>query len=197
MSSLPFSQACENNKRPILAILETAFADVRQVLEVGSGTGQHAEYFAAHLPHCHWQCTDRPEWLAGLQARIAQAALPNLPPPLKLDVRETWPASQVEAVFSANTLHIMHWPEVEAFFQGVGQLLQAGGVCCIYGPFNYQGNYTSDSNAAFDQMLRRRDPGSGLRDIDDITSLAAANGLQLSADHAMPANNRLLVFYRQ
>ncbi len=194
---LTSSEACERNKGPILAVLRTELAACREVLEVGSGTGQHAVYFAAGLAHLTWQPTELPEALAPLAERIRLEGAANLRPPLALDVRTRhWPVRQVDAVFSANTLHIMAWRGVEEFFRGVGALLASPGVLCVYGPFNYQGRYTSDSNAAFDAYLKSRDPASGIRDFEAVDALARSQGLALSADHAMPANNRALVWRR-
>jgi hypothetical protein len=142
-----------------------------------------------------WQPTDRAEYLPDLAARIAAEGPPNLAPPVELDVlAEPWPAVRGDAVFSANTLHIMSWRAVEALFSGVPRLVEAGGVLAIYGPFKYGGRFTTASNAAFDAMLRERDPQSGLRDFEAVNALAEAVGLKLSADHAMPANNQLLVW---
>ena len=192
-----FAEACERNKDPILAVLRGAFAGVRRVLEIGSGTGQHAVHFATHLPHLHWQPSELPDQLAALGAHLVRAALPNLASPLALDVRrEPWPCVEADGVFSANTLHIMGWPGVEAFFRGAGTTLRDRGVLCVYGPFRYDGTYTSASNAEFDAWLKARDPASGLRDVTDLSRLARENGLALSADHDMPANNRTLVFVR-
>ena len=192
---LPFSDACERNKGPILEVLRAAFADCRQVVEIGAGTGQHAVHFARHLPHLGWQPTDRAEYQPGLAARIAAEGPPNLAAPIELDVlAERWPAVRGDAVFSANTLHIMSWPAVEAFFAGLPRVLERGGVLAIYGPFKYAGHFTTDSNAAFDAMLRERDPQSGLRDFEAVNALAEAAGLKFAADHAMPANNQLLVW---
>jgi SAM-dependent methyltransferase len=192
---LPYSEACERNKGPILEVLREAFGDRRRVVEIGAGTGQHAVHFTRNLPHLAWQPTDRPEHLAGLAARIAAEGPPNLAAPLELDVlREPWPAVKGDAVFSANTLHIMSWRAVEALFAGLPRLLPAGGVLAIYGPFRYGGGYTAPSNAAFDAMLRERDTEGGLRDFQAVNALAAAAGLELQADHAMPANNQLLVW---
>jgi SAM-dependent methyltransferase len=194
---LPFSEACERNKGPILEVLRTAFADRRRVTEIGAGTGQHAVHFAQHLPHLDWQPTDRAEYLPGLAARIAAEGPPNLLPPLDLDVlRSPWPAVPADAVFSANTLHIMSWTAVEALFAGMDRLLPTGGVLAIYGPFRYGGRFTTESNAAFDRMLRERDPVSAVRDFEAVDALAAAAGLRLCADHPMPANNQLLVWNR-
>ncbi len=196
--ALPFSPACERNREPILAVLREHFAGGKRVLEIGGGTGQHAEFFAAHLPHLHWQSADRPEYLHGLSARIAFAALPNLPSPIELDVGrpEQWPRSGFDAGFSANTLHIMGWPEVEQFFQLVGTVLEAESTLIVYGPFNYGGRFSSDSNAAFDAQLRADDPKRGIRDFEAVNVLAQAQGFTLTADIAMPANNRCLVWRR-
>ena len=192
---LPFSEACERNKEPILAVLREAFADRRRVVEIGAGTGQHAVHFARHLPHLEWQPTDRAEWLEGLAARVAAEGPPNLLPPAELDVlREPWPPVRADAVFSANTLHIMSWPAVEALFAGLGRILEPGGVLAVYGPFRYRGAFTTPSNAEFDAMLRERDPASGVRDFEAVDALAGAAGLALQADHPMPANNQLLVW---
>jgi cyclopropane fatty-acyl-phospholipid synthase-like methyltransferase len=194
---LAFSEACERNKQPILHMLRDELAGSNRVLEIGSGTGQHAVHFARHLTHLEWQPTDRADCLPDLVARIAEEGAPNLLAPLELDVLQTqWPAVTADAVYSANTLHIMSWPEVEAFFSGVGQVLAAGGVLVVYGPFRYAGRFTSESNAAFDFSLRERDAASGIRDIETVNRLAETQGLALTADHAMPANNRLLVWAR-
>jgi SAM-dependent methyltransferase len=192
---LPFSDACERNKGPILEVLRTAFADRRRVVEIGAGTGQHAVHFARELPHLQWQPTDRAEYMAGLATRIVAEGPTNLASPVELDVlREPWPVVRGDALFSANTLHIMSWPAVEALFAGLPGLLEPGGVLAIYGPFRYAGRFTTDSNAAFDAMLRERDPEAALRDFEAVNALAEAAGLSLSADHAMPANNQLLVW---
>jgi cyclopropane fatty-acyl-phospholipid synthase-like methyltransferase len=196
---LPFSEACERNKDPILAILRDALAPHRQVLEIGSGTGQHAVWFARHLPQLTWQPTDRAAELPGLRDRIAAEGAPNLLPPVELDVLASpWPTVTADAVFSANTLHIIGWPGVEAFFAGVAAVLTTpGATLAVYGPFRYGGDYTSPSNAAFDQWLRRRDPASRIRDAEAVDALARAAGLTLEADHAMPANNQLRVWRRR
>lgn len=194
---LPFSEACERNKGPILEVLRTAFAGCIQVLEIGSGTGQHAVHFAAHLTHLTWYPTEQLAYLGDLASRVKLEGARNLRPPTVLDVKQTiWPLRSVDAVYSANTLHIMGWPEVEAMFRGIDAVLSAHGVVCIYGPFRYAGRYTSDSNRDFDQMLKERDPASGLRDLSDIGALADRHALRLRADHDLPANNRLLEFVR-
>ena len=194
---LAVSEACERNKGPILAVLGAELAHSRAVLEIGSGTGQHAVHFAHHLPHLSWQPTEVGAELAPLAERIRLEGPPNLLPPLALDVRaHPWPVGRVDAVFSANTLHIMAWDAVGHFFRGSGAALAAPGVLCVYGPFRYRGDYTSASNAEFDRFLRRRDPASGIRDFEALAELAAAEGLELSADHPMPANNQTLVWRR-
>lgn len=196
-SDLPFSQACENNKAPILAVLQQAFANCSKVLEVGSGTGQHAVHFAAALPHLCWQASDQAMYLPDLTERLRRAALPNLALPLQLDINaDALPEQQFDAVFSANTLHIMPWPVVKQFFSRLTALTTQQATLCIYGPFNYNGRFTSDSNKAFDLSLKSRDPAMGIRDIAAVVALAAAAGFTLQHDHSMPANNRLLQFFR-
>jgi cyclopropane fatty-acyl-phospholipid synthase-like methyltransferase len=191
------AEACERNKAPILQVLRTEFAASASVLEVGSGTGQHAVHFAAHLPQLTWQPSEVAALLPALAERVRLEGSPNLRPPILLDVRATaWPHAEVDAIFSANTLHIMGWDAVEDFFRGVGGTLGPTGVLCVYGPFNYQGRYTSPSNAQFDAWLRARDPHSALRDFEAVNALANAQQLVLAADHAMPANNRTLVWRR-
>jgi cyclopropane fatty-acyl-phospholipid synthase-like methyltransferase len=193
----PFAESCVQNRDPILAVLVEVFADRRRVLEIGSGTGQHAVYFAAALPHLVWQTADVPLHHAGIRAWLMDAALPNVLAPLALDVCQTgWRSGRYDAVFSANTLHIMSWPEVKCFFAGVGGVLEPGGVLAVYGPFNYGGAFTSESNAHFDAWLKARDPASGVRDFEAVDALARAQGLVLQRDIAMPANNRTLVWRR-
>jgi cyclopropane fatty-acyl-phospholipid synthase-like methyltransferase len=191
------AEACERNKAPILAVLRTEFAASRSVLEIGSGTGQHAVYFAVHLPQLTWQPSEVAAGLPVLAKRVRLEGSPNLCPPIALDVRATpWPHAQADAIFTANTLHIMGWDAVADFFRGVGATLGPAGVLCVYGPFNYQGRYTSESNAQFDGWLKARDPHSAIRDFEAVNALATAQKLQLAADHAMPANNRTLVWRR-
>jgi SAM-dependent methyltransferase len=195
---LPMSEACERNKEPILAVLRTCFAECLHVLEIGSGTGQHAVYFARHLTHLTWHPTEQLSFLPDLTARAQLEGPPNLRAPTVLDVRQSvWPVQSVDAIFTANTLHIMSWPEVMATYRGIGGVLAPGGVLGVYGPFRYAGEYTSDSNRAFDRMLQERDPRSGLRDVDALKELAASYGLELVADHDLPAFNRLLIFAKE
>ena len=166
------------------------------MLEIGSGTGQHAVHFAAAMPWLAWQCSDRADNLPGIAAWRDEAALANTPPAIELDVDGPWPKNGFDAVFTANSLHIMGWPQVEAFFAGVGKVLQEDGLLIVYGPFNYGGEFTSDSNRAFDQWLKDRDPASGIRDFEAVDALARAIGLALVEDNAMPANNRALVWQK-
>jgi cyclopropane fatty-acyl-phospholipid synthase-like methyltransferase len=194
---LAFAEACERNKGPILTVLREEFAASTRVLEVGSGTGQHAVHFAAALPQLTWQPSELPENLAPLAERIRLEGTANLRAPLTLDVREDpWPVEPVDAVFSANTLHIIAWSAVCEFFRGVSAVLESPGVLCVYGPFRFEGGHTSDSNDAFDRYLRHRDPASGVRDFEALDVQARAHGLRLTANHAMPANNRTLVWRR-
>ena len=197
MSDKPFAESCVENRAPILTVLREVFADRRRVLEIGSGTGQHAVYFAPELPHLVWQTADVPQHHPGIRLWLAEAALPNILPPIALEVSQPhWRQGRYDAVFSANTLHIMSWPEVEHFFAGVGEVLEPGGMLAVYGPFNYHGAYTSDSNARFDAWLKARDPRSGVRDFEAVDGLAHAQGLVLQQDVAMPANNRTLLWRR-
>lgn len=194
---LPHSEASERNKDPILGVLRDALSGSSSVLEIGSGTGQHAVHFARHLPHLTWLPTERIDGLPGLAARVAQEGPVNLRPPVELDVRwDIWPVAACDAVYTANTLHIMSWPEVQALFRGIGRVLAAGGLVAIYGPFRYMGAYTSESNQRFDHSLRQRDPASGIRDFEAVDALAADVDLGHLADYRMPANNQLLVWRR-
>lgn len=198
MHDRPFSQACENNKRPILGVLRRFLTDPGTVLEIGSGTGQHAVHFGAELPHVVWQTSDLVANHAGILQWLDEARLANVRPPLALDVDSPdWPEELVaDAVFSANTAHIMHWPSVRTMIAGVGRLLRPGGLFFLYGPFNYGGRHTSESNARFDLSLRMSDPGMGIRDFERVAEEADAARLALVEDCAMPANNRLLVWRR-
>lgn len=193
----PYAESCEQNRDPILAVLREVFADRKQVLEIASGTGQHAVYFGAALPHLSWQTSELPENHAGIHAWLDEARLPNVLPPLAIDVTDAaWPLETVDAIFNANTVHIVSWPAVECLFAGIGRVLAPGGILCLYGPFNYGGNFTSESNARFDAWLKGRDPDSGVRDFEALNALAEEQGMILLSDVAMPANNRTLVWQR-
>ena len=189
----PVSEACERNREPILSVIKPLLQDAKSVLEIGSGTGQHAVYFAEKMPHLTWITSDRQENHAGIIAWLEDAGLTNTRGPLNLDVAQAvWPSVEVDAVFSANAVHIMHWVEVEKMIAGCGKLLSASGLLILYGPFNYNGQYTSESNARFDDWLKTRDPQSGIRNFEDINALAETAGLVLEQDYEMPANNRIL-----
>lgn len=192
----PHSPACERNRDPILAVLREHFSDRQRVLEIGSGTGQHAVYFAAAMPHLTWQASDVAENLPGIRAWLDEAALPNTPPPLVLDVNGELPLDGFDAVFSANTLHIMSWLEVQRMFLRLNELVAVDFKLAVYGPFNYGGRFTSESNAAFDASLKRRAAHMGIRDFESVDALAKAVGLRLVVDVAMPANNRTLAWRR-
>lgn len=193
----PYSPACDRNKDAILDALRSHFADCRQVLEIGSGTGQHAVHFAAALPHLVWQTSDRADYLPGIRQWLAEAGLPNTPPPLVLDVGGPWPSARFDAVFSANTLHIMGWDEVQTLFAKLPGILTADARLSIYGPFHYGGQSTSASNAEFDAALKADDPRRGIRDFEAVDALAQEQGFRLVEDRAMPANNRCLNWQRQ
>lgn len=188
----PHAPATDRNREPILEVLRERFADRREVLEIGSGTGQHAAYFAAALPWLRWQASDVAGNLPGIRLWLDEAGLPNTPPPIEVDMRNPWPDTSFDAVFSANTLHIMGWPQVQQLFAELGARLPAGGLLTVYGPFNYDGQFTSDSNARFDASLRAGNPASGLRDFEKVNALAVDAGLILLDDRAMPVNNRCI-----
>lgn len=190
----PFSPACERNRDPILDVLRTVFADRHDVLEIGSGTGQHAVHFGRHLPHLHWHSSDQAGNLAGIRQWLDEARLPNTPPPLHFDVDGPWPTRRFDAVFSANTLHIMSWPQVERLFRQLPDVLAADAIVVIYGPFNVEGRATSTGNAEFDAALRVAAPHRGLRDVVAVDALAQANGLKGLQQRLLPANNRCLIW---
>jgi cyclopropane fatty-acyl-phospholipid synthase-like methyltransferase len=198
MMNKPFSQACENNKQPILDILTTVFSEKKHVLEVGSGTGQHAIFFGQQLPHLTWQTSDLSINHQGINLWLDEAGSANVQRPIVIDLDKKWamPAGNhpVDGLYTANTLHIISWPLVVKFFAGLQSNLTPDASVCIYGPFNYEGKFSSESNANFDLWLKERDVNSGIRDIETILLLANSAGLTLIDDHAMPANNRLLVF---
>jgi len=191
----PYSPASERNRAPILEVLRRYFTSGSDVLEIGAGTGQHAEYFAQCLPHLHWLATDIEPSLSAMRSRIEEAALGNLTGPLELDVLASeWPVRRADHIFSANTAHIMSWAAVTAMFRGVGRVLAPGGFFVLYGPFNRSGAHTSESNRLFDEALRAQDAAMGLRDDRELIELALGCGLVLEADVDMPANNRILVW---
>ena len=193
----PYSASCDNNREPIFSVLERLLEDCRSVLEIGSGTGQHAVYFAERLPQLTWQCSDLEENHTGIKQWLVEAALPNTPVPLLLDVRlHDMSGLNFDAVFSANAIHIMGWNAVKLMIRGVGKVLSENGLLILYGPFNYGNRYTSDSNAGFDQWLKQRNPESGIRNFEDVEKLANDAQLTLHQDIAMPANNRMLCWQK-
>ncbi|MFK8047300.1 MAG: DUF938 domain-containing protein [Halioglobus sp.] len=194
-SELPYSQSCENNKRVILERLQEIFADRKQVLEIASGTGQHATWFAEHMPWLRWQPTDIPNNIAVLKPRCEAYAGQNLGAVTALDVTdEPWMVEVPHALFTANSLHIMPFTAVEALFKALGDRAKSDTCLVVYGPFNYGGEYTSDSNARFDQWLSQQHPLSAIRDFEKVDALADSAGFTLEQDNEMPANNRLLVW---
>lgn len=190
-----YCQSCENNKDPILTVLRPLLSSRRAVLEIGSGTGQHAAYFAAAMPRVVWQPSD----VAGNHASIEawSDGIDNVRAPLVLDVDAgAWPGETFDAAFSANTAHIMHWPTVINMFEGIARVLEPGAVFALYGPFNYAGAYTSAGNERFDRALRASDPGMGIRDFEAVAELAKSAGFSFISDHSMPANNQTLAWER-
>ena len=195
LSKRKYSEASEQNKVPILEVLSDAFNDCNSVLEVGSGSGQHAVFFAKHLKHLNWQPSDLAENLNSIQAWMDEESLENIFPPIELDVRQhPWQVEKFDAIYSANTFHIMSWEMIEDFFQGAGAFLKSQGKLLVYGPFSYHGKHTSPSNQQFDNHLKQRDPLSGVRDFVELDKLAQAQGLMFIEDFAMPANNRCLLW---
>ena len=201
-AGIAFSQACENNKQPILDVLQQELKDSTHVLEVGSGTGQHSVYFAPRLTHLTWQTSDVSAHHATINAWHTVYPAPNLYAPLAFDLAiDPLPMSLAsnqpyDAVFTANTLHIISWSLVEKLFELVGEALSINGKLIVYGPFNENGHYTSAGNQQFDISLRQRDPKSGIRHLEEIIVLTKTHHLRLSNQYAMPANNQLLVFQK-
>eukprot|EP01129_Flabellula_baltica_P014307 TRINITY_DN6817_c0_g1_i1.p1 TRINITY_DN6817_c0_g1~~TRINITY_DN6817_c0_g1_i1.p1 ORF type:complete len:230 (+),score=53.80 TRINITY_DN6817_c0_g1_i1:300-989(+) len=203
MSQKPFSDACERNKEPILNVLRNVFQDRKCVLEIGSGTGQHCVHFAPNLPHLIWQPSDQASYMPGLLQWVGECDADNLRDPIELDVskREQWPDPSDElpfdAVFTANTVHFMAWDFLPLFFKGVSDLLPNDGKFLVYGPFNYNGEFTSEGNVRLDKWLKENDPLRGIRDFEAVVEVARENGLDLVEDFEMPANNRTLFFKKQ
>jgi SAM-dependent methyltransferase len=197
MSGVQYAPAPERNKRPILEVLQVEFRDARQVLEIGSGTGQHAVFFGQELPYLTWQTSDLIENHPAILEMLGRHGSPNVMPPLALDVQDTeQPSLVADAVFSANTAHIMNIQAVEQMLELVGRILPAGGVFCLYGPFKFDGRYSSDSNARFDESLRQRDRTMGIRDLTDLDRFASHAGLSRVRLYAMPANNHIVVWQK-
>ena len=190
-----YSESSEHNKAVIAEVLREVFSAPGSVLEIGSGTGQQAVYFSKIFPHLNWQPTDLAVELPGIQEWIDETPLPNLRNARALDVSESdWDLPKFDYVYSSNTTHIMAWTQVEAMFRGIAKIMNHQAVFALYGPFNYHGYATCDSNQRFDLWLRARDPLSGLRDFDYLNKLAADHGMELLHDFAMPGNNRTLMW---
>lgn len=196
MTDKPHSPAAERNREPILKVLRAWLSKSGRMLEIGAGTGQHALFFAPAFPLWQWQPTDRPEEISNLEAGLLDHGQRNIETPIGLDVKGRWPDQHFDAVYSANTAHIMHFPAVEAMFGGVGRHLNPGGLFLLYGPFMRDGRHNAPSNAEFDASLRARDPGMGIRDLVDLDRLAGHNGLERIAELRMPANNHILIFHK-
>ena len=196
----PFSPACENNRDPILALLIPLLADKSSVLEIGSGTGQHAVWFAKNMPQLRWQTSDLQHNHAGINQWLNAYPSPNLLPPIELDMLDTvgsnWPNGGFDCIYSANTAHIMPWEAVVNMLAQVRLRLCSNGLLCLYGPMQYQGVIEPQSNRDFDASLQQQASHMGIREFHQINRLAAEAGLVLLDDHAMPANNRLLVWQK-
>lgn len=192
MDQKPFAPSAEQNREAILTVLKKEFRHATTVLEIGSGTGQHAVYFSKHLTHLTWQPSDKQETLTGISMWIDSEKLANALAPIELDVCNHWPEGNFDAAFAANVAHIMHWNEIEAMFSGLGRVLTDSAAFCLYGPFNYNGEYTSESNRQLDLWLKSRDPDSCIRDKNDLDQLAIKNGLQPHTEWSMPTNNKIV-----
>lgn len=193
----PYAESCDQNRDAIFGVIEPLFSDRSAVLEIGSGTGQHAVYFAPRLSQLTWYASDVADNHPGITLWLEESGLDNVEGPLSLDVTQSdWPALDVDAVFSANTAHIMPWDAVESMFDGVGNLLQSGGLFVLYGPFNYNGSYTAPSNERFDQWLKERGAWMGVRDFEALNALAEKAGMRLSEDFDMPSDNHTLVWVK-
>ncbi len=194
----PYAESCDQNREPIFHIIKPYLTSRKSVLEIGSGTGQHAIYFADKLPHITWHTSDREEYHGGIVQWLDDSCLANVRKPMLLDVSGSpWPKINVDAVFSANTTHIMRWQDVQALFAGVGKVLIENGIFMLYGPFNFNGRFTSESNMQFDQRLKSRDPFSGIRNFEDLDKLAELAGMQFVNNYEMPYNNRILVWQKK
>ncbi len=194
MSDKPYSESCDQNKHPILAVLEPYLRDGVSVLEIGSGTGQHGQFFASQAPQVTWQTSDLAENLPGIRAWLNESRLANTPAPIELDVSSPWPEQTYDLLFTANSFHIMNHEQVEQYLLHGIECLKPNGHLVVYGPFNYNGEYTSSSNERFDYWLKSRDPQSGIKNIEWLEQIAQKSGLKLLDDVAMPANNRTLVW---
>lgn len=197
MKNKPYSESSDQNKDVICEVISPILSGVTSVLEIGSGTGQHAIFFAEKMPHLIWHTSDRQDYISGINCWLDDIKIGNVVAPVELDVSSSiWPSQKMDAVFTANTVHIMNQDEVEYLIKGCSAVIKPGGHLLMYGPFNYNGNYTSESNERFDQWLKSRDVLSCIKDFETVSELALENGLLLKNDYAMPANNRILHFIR-
>ncbi|MDB3992200.1 class I SAM-dependent methyltransferase [Gammaproteobacteria bacterium] len=194
-SQLPYSEACEKNKSSILKIFQKYIKNQKTLLEIGSGSGQHAAFFAERFPNLVWQSSDVTETLYSLNLRLVESRLKNLPEALPVNVDNLlWSEDKYDLIFTANSLHIMSESSVRNFFLGLPKVLEDFGLVLIYGPFKYKGQFTTESNAEFDNWLKARDLRSGIRDFESVNFLAKEARLELIEDASMPANNQLLVY---
>jgi SAM-dependent methyltransferase len=197
MAAKPDAPATRANRDSILGAIRQEFRGCGKVLEIGSGTGQHAVYFAAAMSEVTWQTSDRVENHAGITAWLGEAALDNLLMPVALDVcHDVAPDGPFDGVFSANTAHIMNVEAVDCMFRVAAGALRRGGRFCLYGPFNLDGSFTSDSNRRFDVSLKAQDPAMGIRDLGLLDELAIRYGMRPLRRYGMPANNMISVWER-
>ena len=193
-----FSEACNRNQAPILAVLKEVLPDTGRVLEIGSGTGQHAAYFSRSLPDLAWQPSDLAEALPSIEAWREESGAPNLNPPMVIDLlgnNDT--PSRVDAIVCINTAHIVAWTGVECLFSIAANILEPKGVLYFYGPYRYPDHALEPSNVAFDRWLKEQNSVSGIRDYAAVESLAESNGFILGGDRSMPSNNRSIWWVRQ
>ncbi len=196
IANKPYAGSCDENRAPIREVLNQFVQGCHQLLEIGSGTGQHAVYFSKLYPWLQWQTSDLVDAHPGIRAWIDDSGLKNVDYPLELDVCETWPQQQYDLIFTANTLHIMSKAMVEQFFLKCPACMQPDARMLVYGPFNYGGHYTSASNEEFDYWLKHRDPDSGIKNFEWLQDIAIRSGLECSQDFSMPANNHILVWQK-
>lgn len=198
MKEIPFSEACERNKETILSVLKKVISPVhRNVIEIGAGTGQHATFFARAFPQLRWTPTETSENLPHLNRVVQESGIKNLTPPFKMRIGEDdFAIRTYDVIYTANTLHIISWKDCKTLIKLMGHRLQEGGLAIIYGPFNYGGQFTSQSNEEFNDWLKKRDPASGIRNFEDVHNAMEKNGFELVNDYEMPANNRTLVYRR-
>ena len=194
----PFSSACEKNKKPILEVLKEIISpENRHLLEIGAGTGQHAIYFASHFRDLNWTISDIASRQYDLKQLIYKEKLKNIHGPIEFEIGKTlFPREDFDLIFLANVFHIISWKLIKTLIKTFGKSLKEGTQVLVYGPFNYEGAFTSSGNKQFDKNLREKDPLSGIRSFEDVKKVMEKNGLFLGKDYEMPANNRLLLFMK-